>query len=508
MNKTVAPALATTAIFTALLWGHQADSGTVPTPSPALSLLCAAELGPELDEILDRPELQRARTGVLIQTQATTEEDITTLYARDTDQYFIPASSTKLLIAAAALQQLGPTFRVQTTIYRLPVTGDQTILKVVGQGDPSLRDQDLQRLARQLPHQGIGAIDQLLGDDSRLGPPQIHPTWEWVDVQQTYGAPINSLILNQNALEFTLWPQALGTPLKIVWSDPRDVQDWQVFNQSLSVAPSEPEFLRFGQDFNRKHLYIEGQLRVGAAPEPTGVAVSQPGKIFLEKLRRALAAEQIPVQTTRLLSISEEESLGQIVATLPSPPLTHLLVESNQESNNLYAEVLLRWLGLHGLPPGHKALAETPLDRGLQQLTATLTALGVDPDSHTLVDGSGLSRHNQMSPRAIVQTLQGMGRSPYAETYRQSLALGGIRGTLQRRFQNTAAQGRLWGKTGTLTGISALSGYLHPPHYRPLVFSILINDASQSAFQLGQIVDAIVLALTRLQPCEPGDVEL
>jgi len=383
-------------------------------------------LGPELDEILDRPELQRARTGVLIQTQATTEEDITTLYARDTDQYFIPASSTKLLIAAAALQQLGPTFRVQTTIYRLPVTGDQTILKVVGQGDPSLRDQDLQRLARQLPHQGIGAIDQLLGDDSRLGPPQIHPTWEWVDVQQTYGAPINSLILNQNALEFTLWPQALGTPLKIVW----------------------------------------------------------------------------------LLSISEEESLGQIVATLPSPPLTHLLVESNQESNNLYAEVLLRWLGLHGLPPGHKALAETPLDRGLQQLTATLTALGVDPDSHTLVDGSGLSRHNQMSPRAIVQTLQGMGRSPYAETYRQSLALGGIRGTLQRRFQNTAAQGRLWGKTGTLTGISALSGYLHPPHYRPLVFSILINDASQSAFQLGQIVDAIVLALTRLQPCEPGDVEL
>jgi D-alanyl-D-alanine carboxypeptidase/D-alanyl-D-alanine-endopeptidase (penicillin-binding protein 4) len=118
-----------------------------------------------------------------------------------------------------------------------------------------------------------------------------------------------------------------------------------------------------------------------------------------------------------------------------------------------------------------------------------------------LADGSGLSRQNLVSPKAIAQTLKLIAQTKEAAVYRASLPVAGISGTLRRRFNNTAAQGNLQAKTGTLTGVSALSGYLNVPSYQPLVFSIIVNQSDQSTETLRQAIDEIVLLLTRLRYC-------
>jgi D-alanyl-D-alanine carboxypeptidase/D-alanyl-D-alanine-endopeptidase (penicillin-binding protein 4) len=178
-----------------------------------------------------------------------------------------------------------------------------------------------------------------------------------------------------------------------------------------------------------------------------------------------------------------------------------LLVETNQESNNLYAESLLRTLQASAKRSPDADANSDSADIGLNELKATLTELGVDPESYVLADGSGLSRQNLVSPKAIAQTLKLIAQTKEAAVYRASLPVAGISGTLRRRFNNTAAQGNLQAKTGTLTGVSALSGYLNVPSYQPLVFSIIVNQSDQSTETLRQAIDEIVLLLTRLRSC-------
>jgi D-alanyl-D-alanine carboxypeptidase/D-alanyl-D-alanine-endopeptidase (penicillin-binding protein 4) len=239
-------------------------------------------------------------------------------------------------------------------------------------------------------------------------------------------------------------------------------------------------------------LRIKGQLAVDTEPEVFGLAILDPSEYFMQHFRNVLATEGISVVrasvSSKIPTTGERE-----LAVVESPPLATLLVETNQESNNLYAEVLLRTLGAD-------QTGDT-VELGLTQMRETLTELGVNPESYVLADGSGLSRRSLVSPEAIVQTLKGMAQTKEAMVYRASLPVAGISGTLSRRFRNTAAQGNLQAKTGTLTGVSALSGYLHVPGYQPLVFSIMVNQSDQSSAILRQAIDEIVLLLTRLRSC-------
>lgn len=175
---------------------------------------------------------------------------------------------------------------------------------------------------------------------------------------------------------------------------------------------------------------------------------------------------------------------------IDSEPLTILLAKVNQDSNNLFAEALLRILS-------NRSEHHT----GLEIVRESLTELGVDPDSYILQDGSGLSRQNLVSPEALVQTLRLMAKTPDAEIYRESLAVAGVSGTLKKRFLDTPIQGNLQGKTGTISGVSALSGYLKIPNYQPLVFSIIVNQSTQPTSALRQAIDELILLLSNLRNC-------
>jgi serine-type D-Ala-D-Ala carboxypeptidase/endopeptidase (penicillin-binding protein 4) len=223
------------------------------------------------------------------------------------------------------------------------------------------------------------------------------------------------------------------------------------------------------------------------------VPVVDPNNYFLRRFRRALIGEKIRLGETAVVSssVNQEE-----LAFVESPLLSDLVMETNQNSNNLYAEALLRAMALQPKKPD-----QTTVNAALEVLKTTLTQLGVNSTGYVIVDGSGLSRHNLISPEALVQVLQGMAKTPAASVYRASLPIAGKSGTLKTRFQNTPAEGIVQAKTGTVTGVVSLSGYVNSSKYEPLVFSIIVNQSEQKAKALRLGVDEIVVLLTQLQRC-------
>ena len=323
---------------------EQAVAQTKPsTPAKTVEVtpvICPAQLGKAIETIINRPQFSQARWGIVVNKLNNSQS----LYSRDSDKYFIPASNLKLLLTAAALQQLGANYRLRTSIYGT----DSGLLRLVGRGDPSLTDVQLTALARQLKLTGVRQLTYLAVEGDRTDD-IINPDWEWGDIQADYGAPIGSLIINQNAVTLQLLPQQIGQPLRLVWSDPMAATQWQsVDNQSVTVKPGEPTEVELNRDLSGI-LHLSGRLSINSPPELVSLAVINPAENFVQHLRRVLLIEGIKDNSNRVrLNIVEvEKQLANApeIAAINSPPLSQLLVEANLNSNNLYAEALLRTLG-------------------------------------------------------------------------------------------------------------------------------------------------------------------
>ena len=458
-----------------------------PTPaSTSTQSICPAQLGTAIDAIINRPIFNRVRWGVLVKPLSSVQN----LYSRDAQKYFIPASNTKLLTTAAALLQLGADFRFRTSIYQ----NGNGVFSVVGRGDPSLSDTQLQALAQQLKQQGITQIQQLIADNSYVRGDIVNSTWQWEDVQSNYGAPVNSFIVNQNVFGLKLIPQAVGKTPQLVWNDNNEGRQWLVVNRSVTVAENQPNYINVSRDLTGKILRIEGQLAVNSQPYAVDLPVVDPDYYFLRRFRTVLATEKITLGQTLVARSGNNQ---QELASIQSPPLSELLRETNQNSNNIFAESLLRALAVRSPTLQNKSSEAL----GLEAIKTNLTKLGVDPTAYQLVDGSGLSRRNLITPEALVQTLQGIAKTPAANVYRVSLPVAGKSGTLSNRFRNTPAEGIVQAKTGTLRGAISLSGYMNAPQYEPLAFSIMVNQSEQPASVLRQAIDEMVVLLTQLKRC-------
>ncbi len=454
-------------------------------PATKTKNICPNQLAAAVDEVINRPQYNRVRWGILVQPLYKGQN----LYSRDAQKYFTPASNAKLLTTAAALQQLGANFRFRTSVYQ----DGNNVVRVVGRGDPSFSNTQLVALAKQLKAKGITQIEKLIADDSYFQGDIVSPSWEWEDVYSDYGAPVNSLILNENVFSIKLIAQAVGKPLQVAWTDFSEARFWQIINQSVTAEEKQPAFINVSRELSGNVLRIQGQLAAKADPFLVKVPVVDPNNYFLRRFRIALIGEKIRLGETAVVSSSVNQ---QEVAFVESPLLSDLVMETNQNSNNLYAEALLRAIALQPKKPN-----QTTVNTGLEVLKTTLTQLGVNPTGYVLVDGSGLSRHNLISPEALVQVLQAMAKTPAASLYRASLPIAGKSGTLKTRFLNTPAEGIVQAKTGTVTGVVSLSGYVNTPKYEPLVFSIIVNQSEQKAKALREGVDEIVVLLTQLQHC-------
>ena len=459
--------------------------------------LCPSQLQSTLDATLSQSPWATSQVGLLIQTQATTAAKAQTLYAHNPRQFFVPASNTKLLVTAAALTYLGPNYQVSTVVYGHPNPDGLTTLRVVGRGDPTLTSNQLQQLAHQVAAAGVTRVGLLVGDDSYFSGAAPNPTWEWDDIQSDYAPPVNSLILNQNLVEIHLQPTVVGQPLAITWG-PAFTQ-WSTVNRTLTVAAgTEAIPLRITRNDGLPRLQASGQLPVGSAAATVAIGVPDPAEYFLQQFQQALAQVRVTVGQTRVSNWPDPDPEAtrseQVLAQITSPPLKDLIVPANQDSDNLYAEAILQQLGVAFA----KGRADSSTEAGTAAVVSVLSGLGVAPTGIHLSDGSGLSRHNLVTPEALVSTLQAMAIAPDASTFLASMAVAGVSGTLQHRLTGTILQGRVRAKSGALTGQVSLSGYLDPPDYSPLVFSLLVNNTDQPASLIRDRMDQLLLQLGEL----------
>lgn len=461
-----------------------------PTPTPPTSnrpvnrLYCRSRTNTVLSSVLNKNS--RARWGVLVQ-----DSNGSTLFDRNSSTLLAPASNNKIFTSAAALSKLGPNYRITTPVLGSGTGATVDQVRIVGQGDPSLRTADLNNLAQQLKAKGINNVSLLVGDDTTFTGPNINPNWERSDIGQAYAPPVNSLIINENIIGLILSPAAQGQRLNAKWEDPTDQQFWTLDNRSVTTSRTGGEFLDLVPSGNR--IVLTGQLREGSASEPVGVAIANEGSYLVFKFNDSLTKAGINVRSrTRVTSTPAPKGFVQL-ASVQSAPVSALIKPMNLQSNNLYAEAFLKFLGNQRLPNS----TDTRIS-GIAAVTEILGRLGVDTSQIQMVDGSGLAPNNRASAKAFVQTLQAMSKGSNADIFRQSLPVAGRSGTLDTRFVGTPAQDRVFAKTGTISNVVSLTGYITPPNHPQLAFAILVNDSS-SPSTLRALVDEMVVFLAQLE---------
>ncbi len=448
--------------------------------------ICKADLKVKIDEILNTEELKRSHWGILVKTL----DNKTILYDLNSHKYFIPASNVKLLTTAAVLFKFGSNFQIETPIYAQGASPHLSLLKVVGKGDPTLSSEQLEKVAKTLKVQGIKRIDNLVVEDNSINSQPINLTWEWEDIQFYYATAVYRLILNENAVILTLIPQQIGEKLQLKWSDNIAAKQWKINNQTLTDQENTPYSVIINRDFEEPLLTITGSLAINYDPDIFGMAVVNPGEYFLNSLNFYLEKEGIKITKSQVnYGENKIENLDKITE-IKSPLLKEIITKANQESNNLYAESLLNLL-----------VDNTSENGAIDNLKENLTKLGLEPNLYHLKDGSGLSRHNLVTPEALANLLVLMMQTSEGNVYRDSLAVGGINGTLETRFKDTIIKGKVQAKTGTLSGTSSLSGYITPSNYSPLAFSIIVNQSELQPSKLREVIDKIVVNFVKLRDC-------
>ncbi|WP_190303452.1 D-alanyl-D-alanine carboxypeptidase/D-alanyl-D-alanine-endopeptidase [Pseudanabaena sp. UWO311] len=458
--------------------------------------VCPAQLQKEVERVAQSPKLQPSRVGVFVQTNETNPQVLANL---DGDRYFIPSSNAKLFITAIALKTLGADYRFATRLmsHNLPNSKGELEngLWLVGSGDPSFRSANgLKSLVTQLKNKGVKRINGGIWTLTSRKGAEVAGSWEWSDLQEYYAAIASPFTINENAINWTISPDTNGNPAIFTWETPELARDWRVQNQAITGTSDSKYSLKVVRPYGQKVLIISGVIPEKSEPELGGVAIPDPEANFLDLLRQELAAQGISVSRNISTNTSKRLPPNQDLAIAYSLPLSQLIITTNKDSNNLYAELLLRALGdrlKENMPDDNLLVGMITINKYLQSINT--------PPAYTLLaDGSGLSRRNLTTPRAIVQLLQSVAND---QNFRKSLAISNVDGTLTNRFKNTSAQGLIQAKTGTLTGAIALSGYANPQNHREVIFSIIINNSNLPSRDLQKYIDEIALLLTRLEPC-------
>lgn len=454
----------------------------------ASKLEALAQLQSALDRLLATPDLKAGFQGVYVLSL----KDHTPLYERNADRVFIPASNTKLLTSGFAIQELGSDFTFETSVQvsgTLQADGVlQGDLALVGSGDPTLTIENLRDLAHQVALKGVRRVAGTLRLDSRRfsGEPYAEG-WAIDDMLYSYQTPILALNLNHNAFDLYVHPgKALGDPVTV---ETRPNIDPKWFRVSARTAKRDALSLK--RDPDSKQFLVTGTRSIETKPERAlleSLAMPHLSEFVLQQFNALLKAEGIEVETT---SLTAPEVSLQTLASVRSEPLPKLLALMNKPSDNLIADCLylacaknattLSWENSQSLYP-----------HAFQQM-------GLDVDALRIYDGSGLSRQNLVSPRNLVRLLNYLANTPSFSYFYDSLPIAGVDGSLKNRMKKTSAENNCHAKTGSLSGVSSLSGYVKTAEGEPLVFSILMNHHLCPASKARAVQDKIVVLLAEFR---------
>jgi D-alanyl-D-alanine carboxypeptidase/D-alanyl-D-alanine-endopeptidase (penicillin-binding protein 4) len=473
-----------------------------------------AELQLRIRERLDSPRFRSALWGI----QVLNSRSGAVVFETNALRYLTPASNTKLFTAALALDRLGTEYRIPTSFYaatqpdaRGTVKGD---LLIYGRGDPTLvpsgsvgattATTPLSVWVAALTNAGIRSIrGDLVADESFWGGSGFGSGWSIDDLPFSYSPEPSALTFHQNVVDLIATPgQTPGSPVGLRFTP--DFPPFQVISQ-LSTGPADSNgTLQFDRPLGTRQLVLSGILKANSAPLTNTITVPRPALWLTESLGRALQQAGVrwkgkvrTIDWVDRLSNPFDSARWVEVARVSSPRLADLVIAMMKPSNNLAAHLLYLQVGANE----PKRVGRTTEDAAGDAMKVFLKPILQGQPDAMLEEGSGLSRRHLVSAGTVVNLLTAMQKHPTWETFRDSLPIAGVDGTLRFRFRGTVAEGKLRAKTGTLRGVSSLSGYMTTAGGEPLTFSILLNSylAKPGDPSPRDEVEAIALLLASFQ---------
>ncbi|HBL29875.1 MAG TPA: D-alanyl-D-alanine carboxypeptidase/D-alanyl-D-alanine-endopeptidase [Acidobacteria bacterium] len=467
------------------------SAGSVPNAAPqtAESPASPSPLQLALQAEVGRAQRAAAELGVHVVELDSGE----TVFGHQADVPRIIASNTKLFTTAAALDAFGPGYFFETrfvlrgSVRDGVLTGD---LGVVGGGDPHISGRDFagdsyaafRPWAAALRARGIRRVTgDVYLDHGLFAPPNIHPDWPREQLTRWYEAPVDALSFSDNCILVRVWPSPSGGRPRVELLP--DVPVVRIENTARTIPSRRGQQLIVHRTGDA--VVVRGSIWKNSGPADTWVTIPDPVRYFGEGLRAALAEEGVTVKGA-LHPVEELPGAVWERVAVHRSDLLSILQVTNKNSQNFYAESLAKHLGAlrcrHGSWPA-----------GVQAIGELLQGIGVPAGSFTMADGSGMSRENRFAPRALTLLLRHMFFHPAGREFAGTLPYSGEdRGAWRRRMATPPYRGNVLAKTGTLSGVSALSGYAKAVSGKSYAFSILCNRTTGDA-RLAQ--DRLVMAL-------------
>lgn len=475
--------------------------------------LCGANLAESIRLLIDSsPAARTAFWGIQVVDLSTGK----TVYELNPNHYFVPASNTKLFTTALALSRLGPDHRFTTRVMSeaAPDAAGRIAggIRLVGGGDPNLSARAIpyrmgvitgnplaaiEDLADQLVARGVRRIEgDITGDDTWYTWQPYAVGWGIDDPQSDDGPPISALTLTDNVLTLTVTPgAAVGEPAALSFSPA--IEFYQIENRVRTVAAGGVRSIRLKRVPGSRYAQLWGTIPLRDRGESLLTSVEDPAEYAARALLVALQERGVavggqansrhlfPDEVANLLEGPAEEPTGGIeLARRSSAPLVEDLRITDKVSQNLHAELALRAVAKARRNVGS-------FEAGREEMKAFLGEIGIDPTAYNLMDGSGLSRLNLVTPRAVIQLLQYMYGTENRDAWVSLLPVGGQDGSLSARFGQTPAAGNVYAKTGSLSHVSALSGYIERSGGNWVAFSILVNNYQGPAAGVRGVMDRI-----------------
>ena len=433
----------------------------------ALAASPHAELRAALGKAATSPALAGARVGICVKSLDTGE----VIFERSPDELLNPASNVKLFTAAAALGRLGPEYRFETEFLAGPGANGARTLFVRGKGDPTFLAERLWAVAGELSGLGLDRVADLVVDDSFFDGVREGPGFDQEVGDRAYLAPAGAVSLDFNTVAVRVSPgPRVGAPARVRTEPPGDFVE--VENRTVTVGPRAKRRVKVSSQAGsngHQRVVLVGQVPLGGRSQVIWRRVDDPPLHFGFTLRRLLEQRGVKVagpvrrgivaDGAALLLVSESEPLSLVVRRL------------QKHSNNFVAEQILKTLGAEA----RGAPGSWP--KGIAAVEDFLTGAGIPRGSYLMRNGSGLNDANRFSARQTVRLLEEMWRRfPIAAEFVSALPVAGRDGSIRWRMEGTPAAGRLRAKTGTLAGVTSLSGYVEASGGERLAFAILVND--------------------------------
>jgi serine-type D-Ala-D-Ala carboxypeptidase/endopeptidase (penicillin-binding protein 4) len=484
--------------------GAGCGAHAAPRVTPDASVL---RLRQDLADIFNAPITAHAQWAVDIRSIDRGEP----LFSLDAGKLVMPASNMKILTLAAAAEVLGWDARVTTTLEAAgPVLNGvlEGDLFIGGAGDPTLNSRNgrgtavFAEWANALRTAGITSVrGRIVGDDQAFDEEGLGGGWAWDYLQYGYAAPVGALQYNEDVAELIVAPGATeGEPAILRLSSGSGLR---VLNRAVTGTAGSAETIEYKRHLDAPILEITGSIPCAGKPAARSVAVVNPAVFFAQSFKDALATYAIDVSGP---AVDLDDIPAQIDAAAErrvltwteSPPLRDIAGVLMKASQNLYAETLVKWIGRAKGGLGTFAA-------GRNAMQATLVSWGIPADSYVIADGSGLSRYNYVSARTVAAVLEHMYNDPrHHDAFVSALPVVGRDGTVANRLRRTRAEGNAAVKTGSISNVRSLSGFVRTRDGEMLVFSILANDFVIPAATVNWMTDLAVEVLANFTRGQTG----